>query len=167
MEDMADLIVLGVSLLFAVFMLGLGFFVGGWRERVHLESLSDRELQNHDFLITQVKSYPDVNPHASAPKMFIGEAVIGSDYLKTFLGGLRNFFGGEVRSYQTLMDRARREALQRIVEQARAEGYNAICNVRMQTADVGGNNVTANNKKKAMVMSSILASATAYHRIGS
>ena len=28
--------------------------------------------------------------------MLVGEAVIGSDYLKTFLGKLRNIFGGEV-----------------------------------------------------------------------
>ena len=40
------------------------------------------------------------------------------DYLKNFLSRIRNIFGGEMKSYRTLMVRARREALLRIVEQA-------------------------------------------------
>ena len=51
------------------------------------------------------------------------------------------------------------EALQRIVEQAQKYGFNAICNVRYETADVGGNSQT---RRVATV--AILASATAYYR---
>ncbi|MCO6047615.1 YbjQ family protein [Aeoliella sp. ICT_H6.2] len=146
-----------------VFMLGLGYFVGGWRERSHIQDLDRRESGNGDFVITQVKTAMDVSVNGPPPTLLIGEAVIASDYLKTFLASLRNLFGGEVRSYRTLMERARREALQRIVEQARQAGYNAVCNVRMQAADVGGSNVAG---KKAMVMAAILVSATAYRREG-
>ncbi len=89
--------------------------------------------------------------------MIVGEAVIATDYLKSFLAKLRNIFGGRVGSYQSLMVRARREALLRIVEEAKRQGYNAVCNVRMQTADVGGNSTM---RRVAMV--AILASATAY-----
>ncbi|QDU55797.1 YbjQ family protein [Aeoliella mucimassa] len=161
--DTQDLIALVLTVGGFVFMIGLGFFAGGWIERSHLQSLEERELQNHDFFVTQVKSHPGITGAGPVPKAFFAEAVISSDYLKTFLGSLRNFFGGEVMSFRTLMDRARREALQRIIAQARAEGYNAICNVRLETADIGGNTVPT-GKQKPFVMCAILASATAYHR---
>jgi len=156
---MEDLLGIVVPLSFVAIFLALGFFIGGWRERSHIKNLDDREANNGDFLISQIKTCVGATSGGPEPTMLVGEAVIGSDYLKTFLGKLRNIFGGEVLSYQTLLERARREALQRIVEQATASGYNAVCNVRFQNADVGGN--TANAKKK-IVMASILATATAY-----
>ncbi len=122
MEELLGLI---IPLVFVAVLLAIGMFVGGWAERSHLRSLEEREQGNSDFLITQVKSFPGASSEGPPPAMLVGEAVIASDYLKSFLGKLRNIFGGEVRSYQTLMDRARREALQRIVEQARTGGYNA------------------------------------------
>jgi uncharacterized protein YbjQ (UPF0145 family) len=39
-----------------------------------------------------------------------------------------------VKSYETLMDRARREALLRLKEQAIAGGFHAVINVRIETA---------------------------------
>jgi uncharacterized protein YbjQ (UPF0145 family) len=89
--------------------------------------------------------------------MIVKEVVIASDYLKSFLAKLRNIFGGEVRSFETLLERARREALLRIIEEAQSNGYNAICNLRMDTAEIGGN-----LDKKGAAMATILASATAY-----
>jgi uncharacterized protein YbjQ (UPF0145 family) len=72
---------------------------------------------------------------------------------------VRKIFGGEMKSYQSLLVRARREALQRVVEQARSMGYNAICNVRYDSTDIGG----VSKRKNKVVMVTILASATAYH----
>jgi uncharacterized protein YbjQ (UPF0145 family) len=91
--------------------------------------------------------------------MLCGEAVISSDYLKTFLGSLRKIFGGELRSYRSLLERARREALQRVIEEAKSMGYNAVCNVRFDSSDIAG----ASGRNRGMVMVTILASATAYH----
>ena len=90
-----------------------------------------------------------------------GETVIASDYLKTFFASLRGIFGGEVRSFQKMQERARRESVLRLIEAARNEGYNAVCNVRLETADVGGGAMT--RKKKGFPMSAILASGTAYN----
>jgi uncharacterized protein YbjQ (UPF0145 family) len=51
---------------------------------------------------------------------------------------LKNLVGGELRSYTDLMTEARREATQRMVEQAAALGANAIVNVRFTTSQVAG-----------------------------
>ncbi len=142
-----------------VFLLAIGLFVGGAIERRHFAHLDEREAQNSGFLVTQLKSYPGAVAGDPPPTMLCGEAVISSDYLKTWLGGIRKIFGGEMKSYQSLLVRARREALQRVVEQARSMGYNAVCNVRYASTDISG----ASKSRRRAVMVTILASATAYH----
>jgi uncharacterized protein YbjQ (UPF0145 family) len=149
------LIALGVFLMLLV----LGLLVGGYLERRHFASLDERESANGAFLVTQLRSYPGVVAGPAPPMMLCGEAVVSSDYLKTFLATVRKIFGGEMKSYQSLLIRARREALQRLVEDARARGYNAVCNVRYNSTDIGGG---AKGRKKA-VMVTILACGTAYH----
>jgi uncharacterized protein YbjQ (UPF0145 family) len=154
---MEDLLILGIP----IALLALGLFAGGYAERRHIRSLQQREAATRDMLVTQIKSFPGHVPGTNSPQVILAEVVIASDYLKTFLAGIRSFFGGEVGSYQTLLDRARREATQRVLEQARRQGYNAVCNLRLETADIGGNSVTQG--KNRMVMAAILASGTAYN----
>lgn len=149
---MGTIIVIIVTLV----LLALGFFVGGSVERKHFASLKSRE-QATSSLVTQIKSFPfQAGVGSKVPEALYAEVVISSDYLKTFLAGLRNIFGGEVNSFQSLLIRARREALQRLVEQAEAKGFNAICNARLETAQIGG------GSKKGVMMVAIQATATAY-----
>lgn len=147
---MEILIPLGITL----FLLTIGFVVGGSTEKKHFRQLDQREAEAN-VLISQIKSFPFAAPTNLPPKILIAEVVIGSDYLKSFLAGLRNIFGGEVKSFQTLLTRSRREALQRLVDQAKSDGYNAICNVRFDTADIGSSSGKVH-------MCAVLASATAY-----
>ncbi len=152
-EVVINLVILG-------FFLSLGFFVGGYLERRHFRRLDSFERENSDFLITQIKQFPDGVSSSSTPKLVVAEAVISSDYLKTFLSSIRKFFGGELKSYRSLLERARREALARVIQQAKDQGYDAICNLRFDTADIAG----ATNPQKATVLVAMVASATAYQR---
>ncbi len=142
-------------------LLALGLLAGTYAERRHIRNLDQREAATSGMLVTQIKTYPGNVPGDRPPGAIFAEAVIATDHFKTFLARLRNFFGGEVGSYQKMLTRARREAALRILEQARQEGYNAVCNIRLETADIGGNSATQG--KKGMVMAATLASATAYH----
>ena len=154
---MEVLINLGIFIFLIVFAL----LAGQHAERKHLLSLQRREQQLHDMLVTQLRSFPEGAFDDSPPRLFVAEVVIATDYLKSFLAKLRGIFGGEVKSFQSLLIRAHREATLRVLEQACEEGYDAVCNLRMQTADVGGNSTV---RKVAMV--AILASGTAYHTKG-
>lgn len=147
----------GLLIVLGLLLLGFGF--GKLAESRHRKSLMQREEDNGAFLITQLKTFPAYQAGTEGPQIVVAETVVASDYFKTFLANLRRLFGGEVRSFHSLLDRARRETTQRLVEQAQELGYNAICNLRLQTADVGGS--SANRKAAAMVC--ILGSATAYH----
>ena len=149
-----------VSFIIFVILIALGFFIGGHTERSHYRRLDEREEANRGFIVTQLKTYPGGAATDLPPQLFLGEAVIASDYLKTFLSKIRKFFGGELRSYHSLLERARREALLRIIDQAKLAGYDTACNLRYETADIGG----ATNPKKTVVTVAVIASATAYRR---
>lgn len=51
---------------------------------------------------------------------------------------LKNLVGGEIRAYTELLTEARREALDRMLGQARQLGANAVVNVRFTTSAVAG-----------------------------
>jgi uncharacterized protein YbjQ (UPF0145 family) len=65
-----------------------------------------------------------------------GSTVVSVDYFKRFLAALRNLFGGRVTAYETLLDRARREALLRMKAQADALGAAMVFNVKYETMSI-------------------------------
>ncbi len=141
-----------------VILISFGLVVGQIQERRHFNSLRLREQLTADMFVTQLKRFPHAVASPSPPSLVIGEVVIATDYLKSFQAKIRKIFGGRLGSYQTLLDRARREALLRVIEQAQDQGYNAVCNVRLETADLGGN-----TSRRRVAMVGMLVSGTAYH----
>ncbi len=55
---------------------------------------------------------------------------------RDFMAGLKNMFGGELKGYTELLNESREEALERMTEQARQAGANAVLNVRFSTSSV-------------------------------
>jgi uncharacterized protein YbjQ (UPF0145 family) len=55
---------------------------------------------------------------------------------RDLVASLRNLVGGEVAEYTKLLAEAREQALDRMVEQARELGANAVLGVRFQTSEV-------------------------------
>ncbi len=160
---MAPLLASIIQLLPFIILLALGIFIGGRREKKHLRNITERLARFQSFQITNLKTFPDAKLSELPPKMYVAETVIACDYFKLIASGFRNLFGGEVKSFETLQQRAKQEAMLRIIEQAHAAGYNAICNLRFETADIGGS-ASSSNKKKQVPMAAVIASATAYNR---
>lgn len=148
-----------IALLITGFLIILGFVAGTFAEKNHFSKLDEREAVNRQMLQTQSKIFLSPKAGGKTPTMIHSETVVASDYFKNFISGFRKFFGGEMKSYYTLMERARRETLAKLIEQAREMGYNAVCNVRLEPADVSG---AVTNPKKKSVMVCIIATATAY-----
>ena len=140
-------------------LLLVGLIVGRARERSHLRSLERRERDLADMLVTDIKTFPGGLDASRGAALVMGEAVIATDYLKTFLASLRKLVGGELHSYESLMTRARREAILRMLDDARRQGYNAVCNLRLDCADIGG---MTGARGAAMV--EVFATGTAYTR---
>ncbi|MBS4019651.1 YbjQ family protein [Azonexus hydrophilus] len=55
---------------------------------------------------------------------------------RDIMAGLKNIFGGELKGYTELLTESREEATERMIEQARAIGANAVVNVRFSTSSV-------------------------------
>ena len=138
-------------------LLMVGLFAGRFTEGRHLRKLTVKEADLRDMLASDVKRFPPAADPTRGAVLVVTEVIIATDYLKHLLARLRNLVGGEETSYGSLMMRARREAVCRLLEQARGLGYNAVCNIRMEFADVGGS-----SSQNGTAMAAILASGTAY-----
>ncbi|MEA3231883.1 MAG: heavy metal-binding domain-containing protein [Thermodesulfobacteriota bacterium] len=116
-------------------LVAMGYFIGSFSERRHFHSLEKREA---DKLLQPIVTMEDVaypEDQIQSATLVSGSAVISVDYFKRLLAGLRNIFGGTIKSYESLLDRARREALLRMREAA--PGAGVIVNVRIETASIG------------------------------
>ena len=55
---------------------------------------------------------------------------------RDLMAGLKNIVGGELKGYTEMMVEARRQSLDRMVDEAEALGANAVINVRYSTSMV-------------------------------
>lgn len=116
-------------------LLLLGFLAGGAAERGHFKRLDAAEAELRGVLVTDLQSLPGADPAAGAA-MVTGEVVIANDYFKMFTAGLVNIFGGKVKAYESLMERARRDALVKMQQDAVAKGYDAVACFRIEMSRV-------------------------------
>jgi uncharacterized protein YbjQ (UPF0145 family) len=158
---MEELIIAAIYLFAPLALVLIGLVVGTTTEQLHFRSLDERERQLSYMLVTDLRTLHGADPAHSA-QLVIGEAVIATDYLKSLLATLRKLVGGEVKSYETLVVRARREATVRMLEQARKMGFDAVANVRLETADIAGTSLQTKKRPPAV---GILVSGTAYKRM--
>lgn len=133
---MSDLIVF-------ITLLALGYGFGRYAEKRHYASIRKREmlLRNVPVIASRIPPYGQQNFDS---RLVTGSVVISVDYFKRFIANLRNLFGGRVTSYETLLDRARREAVLRMKREARNMGATMVFNIKMETASIHkghGNNI--------------------------
>jgi len=65
-----------------------------------------------------------------------GSTVRAKHLGRDFMASLKNIVGGELKGYTELLQDSREEAMQRMGEQARQMGANAVVNVRFATSSV-------------------------------
>ncbi|SSY70938.1 YbjQ family protein [Alysiella crassa] len=83
----------------------------------NLEYLPDRKIVRHIGLVQ-------------------GSTVRAKHAGRDFMAGLKNIFGGELKGYTELLNESRDEAIERMMEQAKQVGANAVINVRFSTSSV-------------------------------
>ncbi len=65
-----------------------------------------------------------------------GNTVRAKHVGRDIMAGLKNIVGGELKGYTELLQDSRKEATDRMVEQARSMGANAVVNVRFATSSI-------------------------------
>ena len=123
-----------ITFLIFVALFVTGLIIGSINEKRHYKSINRREKES----LTRPALTMDVkyeNPRVRQSRMVSGSVVVSIDYFKRFVAALRNIVGGSVGTYETLVDRARREAVLRLKENA--TGADIVVNVRVETSAIG------------------------------
>jgi len=115
-------------------MLTLGYVFGSMNERKHYKSIKAREKKYQKLFLSNANKHVDFD-HLRG-HLVSGSVVVSVDYFKRMVAGLRNIFGGKVSSYESLLDRGRREAMLRLQEQSQKMGAITINNIRYETASI-------------------------------
>ena len=141
-----------LTALWPVHLLVLAWFTGRAIEMLHFRSIHDREAETAHIPVVTFRNVTHPRPIDEA-HLAIGSAVVAVDHFKRFLGAWRNLFGGELRSFSSVIDRGRREAVLRMKE-ANPDA-DIFVNFRFETA------VIVNSRDKAQGCVEIVAYSTA------
>ena len=115
-------------------LIAIGYVIGQTLERNHYRSIEERERGLVKLPTTSSKKPMGELSSNAEVRLVTGSAVISVDYFKRLIAGLRNFFGGNIRAYETLVDRARREAILRLKESC--PDASEIINLRIETSSI-------------------------------
>ncbi len=137
MDENPDAIYTAIALVltygFPVLLAVGAFITGSILERRHFRSIREREAQTGRFPAVPTPQWDPAVPVAEA-YLVTSSVVVSLDYFKRLLASLRNVFGGRVQSYESLLDRGKREAILRLKE--RAPGAHLIVNLRIITSNI-------------------------------
>ena len=122
-----------ISLVPALFLLLLAYFLGSRLESNNYKSVREREEATKDMVVINFPRFP-FEVEIERADLVMGSVVVSHDYFKRFLAQLRIIVGGRIKAYEPLLDRARREAVLRMKEQALAHGHNTVVNIRLETS---------------------------------
>ena len=118
-----------------LFLVSLGIIFGRANEKAHLKRLRAEEEEMSHIKVLSIKTLPPNLAQGGA--LVQGNVVIAVDYFKVIMSTIRMIFGGRLNSYETLLDRARREAIVRMQKDAESLGADAIYNARVEFSAVG------------------------------
>lgn len=114
----------------------VGWFFGSRHERQHLARLVIAEAQLSHIIVSTERFYQPEIAADSQGELVLGSVVIAQDYFKMVIAKVLSFFGKNLTTYETLLDRARREALVRLRAQAHAQGYNHVYGLRFEVSNI-------------------------------
>lgn len=122
------------SYLLPLILLVITYFTNKYYEKKHYESILEREEALRHIRVVPIKKPPR---NFTRQQLVRGSVVITSSHFTRFLAAFRHFFGGHIGSYEVLLDRARREAILRMKEEADELGANIVFNMKFETATLG------------------------------
>jgi uncharacterized protein YbjQ (UPF0145 family) len=123
------------ELIIFIALLAVGYVYGSLAERRHFASIREREQRYREIQTFSTRHVPEFN-YPVTTSLVIGSTVVSIDYFKRTAAALRMLVGGRVTAYESLLERARREAILRMKEDAQSKGAAQIFNVKLETASI-------------------------------
>ena len=116
-----------------VLLFVIGFAFGRHNERKHLKELEIAE-QRLAYISIDTNRF---SSSAHTGSLVTSNVVISHDYFKYVIANIQNFFGGRLTSYESIVERARREAVVRLKLNAEKMGATHIMGLRLSTTELG------------------------------
>lgn len=126
-----DGLIFKIAITLVLFFIGWGF--GRFIEQKHLKELLENEQRlSHIGIDTNKFQTSDFQG-----QLISSNVVISHDYFKYIIAQIQNFFGGRLTTYESVVDRTRREAIVRLKQQAENLGAKKIMGLRLSTTELG------------------------------
>lgn len=122
------------NLIILVVLLLIWYFFWSMAEKNHYKRIIAKEKELSD--ITVFWKHETKLPWFEWNKLVASNIVISIDYFKKFIAGFINIFGWRMAVYESLLDRARRDTLVKIKQQAKDSWFNSIANLRIETSSI-------------------------------
>jgi len=116
-----------------IFLLLLGYIFGKLAEKKHYQSIIKKEKILNSIPAASTRLPPDI---AYRQVLVSGNIVVANDYFKLFVAGLKSLFGGRLHTYESLLDRGRREAIIRMKQKAKELNADLVINVKLTTTNL-------------------------------
>ncbi len=134
--DIVSILLRHPDWLIGLVLICVGFYFGRRAERKHLASLAHDEAAYQHIRVSSERFY---TPMAStAPELLTGSVVIAQDRFKMTAAWVLSLFGKNLTVYESLLERARREAVVRVKRAAASAGCTALYGLRFEMTEVSG-----------------------------
>ncbi len=145
-----------MDLIILVTLVVVGYLAGTVAEKKHYASIRRREAKLLKLPAITMETLPQ-EKEVQQIALTVGTVCISMDYFKKFVCTLKKIFGGRLGLYETLLDRARREAVLRMKENV--PWADMIVNVRLESTSIGAEG--GSRRKNKIHCIEILAFGTA------
>ncbi|NHB65278.1 heavy metal-binding domain-containing protein [Acinetobacter sp. YWS30-1] len=126
-----DGLIIQIVIFAILFSVGFGF--GRFNERKHLQYLDEQEQRLAYIRVNNSRFIESTFPG----HMISSNVVISHDYFKYAIANVQNMLGGRLTSYESVVERARREAIVRLKLEAEKMGADQIMGIRLSTTELG------------------------------
>lgn len=126
-----DALIGKVVIFFVLFLIGWGF--GRHTERKHFKALAEQE-QRLAYIGIDTNRFKTSD---ATGQLVNSNVVLSHDYFKYVIASIQNFLGGRLTSYESIVERARREAVVRLKLEAEKIGATHIMGLRLSTTELG------------------------------
>ncbi len=122
------------DLIYLLLLLFLWYGFWTYLEKKHYKRIKIDENELKNIVILSKRDAKEIQLEWT--KLLNWNVVISIDFFKKFVAGFINFFWWKIVVYETLLDRARREAIIRVKKQAKNLWYNCLINLRLETSSI-------------------------------
>jgi len=126
-----DGLIIQIVIFAILFSVGFGF--GRFNERKHLQYLDEQEQRLAYIRVNNSRFIESTFPG----HMISSNVVISHDYFKYAIANVQNMLGGRLTNYESVVERARREAIVRLKLEAEKIGADQIMGIRLSTTELG------------------------------